>query len=181
MQEPTFRPSFLFKTQRSCDMGVLDTFRLDGCRALVTGSSMGIGFAIAKALASAGAHVVLNARSAERLAHAQAALAALGLSVSAERFDVTDAEAVKESVERIESGGPLDVLVPRAGIMDEDLGRAALAALALDPADCRAHALGFSWAACARQFLANLEPLASGRSVLTEWQQNGHGAVTQLT
>jgi glycosyltransferase involved in cell wall biosynthesis len=77
--------------------------------------------------------------------------------------------------------GPLDVLVPRAGIMDEDLGRAAHAALALDPADCRAHALGFSWAACARQFLANLEPLASGRSVLTEWQQNGHGAVTQLT
>jgi glycosyltransferase involved in cell wall biosynthesis len=76
--------------------------------------------------------------------------------------------------------GPLDVLAPSVGIMDEDLGRAARAALELDPADCRAHALGFSWVACARQFLANLEPLAPGRSVLTEWQQNGHGSVTQL-
>ena len=41
-------------------MTILDTFKLDGRRALVTGSSMGIGFAIAKALASAGAHVVLK-------------------------------------------------------------------------------------------------------------------------
>lgn len=97
-------------------MRVLDSFKLDGRRALVTGSSMGIGFAIAKALASAGAHVVLNARNAKRLADAQAALASLNFSVSAECFDVADAEAVKAAVERIESAGPLDVLVNNAGI-----------------------------------------------------------------
>ena len=55
--------------------------------------------------------------------------------------------------------GPLDVLAdPRIGCMDEDLGRAANAALALSRADCRSYALGFSWEACARQFLANLAP-----------------------
>ena len=97
-------------------MTILDTFKLDGRRALVTGSSMGIGFAIAKALASAGAHVVLNARNADRLAEAQAALAALNLSVSAECFDVAQPDAVTDAVTRIESTGPLDVLVNNAGI-----------------------------------------------------------------
>jgi len=76
--------------------------------------------------------------------------------------------------------GPLDVLTPRVGIMDEDLQKAAQAALALDPVDCRDHALTFSWEACARQFLANLEPLEPGGSVLTEWQQNLHGSVTEV-
>ena len=97
-------------------MTILDTFKLDGRRALVTGSSMGIGFAIAKALASAGAHVVLNARNADRLAEAQATLAALNLSVSAECFDVAQPDAVNDAVTRIESTGPLDVLVNNAGI-----------------------------------------------------------------
>lgn len=55
--------------------------------------------------------------------------------------------------------GPIDVLRdPKVAVLDEDLGRAARAALELDAADCRAFALGFSWEACARQFLSNLEP-----------------------
>lgn len=55
--------------------------------------------------------------------------------------------------------GPLDVLTdPRVGRMDQNLGLAALAALALSRDDCRAFALGFSWEACARQFLSNLAP-----------------------
>jgi glycosyltransferase involved in cell wall biosynthesis len=57
--------------------------------------------------------------------------------------------------------GPLDVLNADVGVMDEDLRRAALAALDLSSAACRAHALGYSWEACARQFLANLQPLPS--------------------
>lgn len=55
--------------------------------------------------------------------------------------------------------GPLDVVGGSpAGVLDEDLGRAALAALAIPPALCRAHAERFSWSACARMFLENLAP-----------------------
>jgi glycosyltransferase involved in cell wall biosynthesis len=57
--------------------------------------------------------------------------------------------------------GPLDVLGDApVGRLDDDLGRAALAALDIDPALCRAHALKFSWRRCAEEFLANLEPFA---------------------
>ncbi len=55
--------------------------------------------------------------------------------------------------------GPLDVLTdPRAGIMDDDLGRAAVGALALSRDAARAFALGFSWESSTRQFLSNLAP-----------------------
>ncbi len=67
------------------------TFRLDGRLALVTGSSAGIGLALARGLAQAGATVVLNGRDAARLAQAHAALAAEGLTVHARAFDVCDA------------------------------------------------------------------------------------------
>ncbi|MFM8556830.1 MAG: glucose 1-dehydrogenase [Betaproteobacteria bacterium] len=97
-------------------MSVIDTFRLNGRRALVTGSSMGIGFAIAQALASAGAHVVLNARTRATLDQAHDQLAAQGLAVSSQCFDVTDANAVREAIAHIEDQGPLDILVNNAGI-----------------------------------------------------------------
>lgn len=59
--------------------------------------------------------------------------------------------------------GPLDVLGDSpAGCLDEDLGKAALTALSIEPGLCRAHALGFSWEVSARQFLANLDPFDSG-------------------
>ena len=57
-------------------MNVLDSFRLDGRLALVTGSSAGLGLAIARGLAQAGARVVLNGRDAARLAQAEAQLKA---------------------------------------------------------------------------------------------------------
>ena len=92
------------------------TFRLDGRMALVTGSSTGIGYALARALAQAGAAVVLNARNSTRLAQAQAALAAQGLTVHARAFDVTDSAAVQAAVASIEAGiGPIDILVNNAG------------------------------------------------------------------
>jgi glycosyltransferase involved in cell wall biosynthesis len=57
--------------------------------------------------------------------------------------------------------GPLDVVGDApVGRLDDDLRRAALAALDADPALCRAHALGFSWRRCAEEFLANLESFA---------------------
>jgi len=53
--------------------------------------------------------------------------------------------------------GPKDVIRDsRVGILDHDLQRAALQALSLNPRDCRRYAQGFSWEACARQFLGNL-------------------------
>ncbi len=56
--------------------------------------------------------------------------------------------------------GPLDVIgTSGAGVLDADLRRAALAALAIPRERARAHALTFSWAECARQFVAQLCPI----------------------
>ena len=63
-------------------------FDLSGRRALITGSSMGIGFALAKGLSAAGAQVVLNARNAERLEEAAEKLRATGADVLTLAFDV---------------------------------------------------------------------------------------------
>jgi 1,2-diacylglycerol 3-alpha-glucosyltransferase/glucuronosyltransferase len=61
--------------------------------------------------------------------------------------------------------GPLDVIGDSgAGVLDEDLGRAALAALAISRERCRAHALRYTWAASADQFVNNLWPLAGTRA-----------------
>ncbi len=93
------------------------SFDLTGRTALVTGSSKGIGLALAQALASAGARIVLNARDAARLEQARAALAARGHEVHALAFDVTDADAVERGVAAIEAGiGPIDILVNNAGM-----------------------------------------------------------------
>jgi gluconate 5-dehydrogenase len=93
------------------------TFRLDGRVALVTGSSTGIGLAIARGLAESGAVVVLNARQESRLEAAAAELAAAGHAVHRQAFDVSDETAVGGAVERIEREvGPIDILVNNAGM-----------------------------------------------------------------
>jgi gluconate 5-dehydrogenase len=93
------------------------TFRLDGRLALVTGSSAGIGLALARGLAEAGARVVLNGRDAKRLSSAAQQLRDAGHDVSAHGFDVTDRAAVDAAIEAIESGiGPIDILVNNAGL-----------------------------------------------------------------
>ena len=94
------------------------TFRLDGRLALVTGSSAGIGLALARGLAQSGATVVLNGRDAARLDAARALLAGEGLAaVHAQGFDVCDADAVEQGVAAIESAvGPIDILVNNAGM-----------------------------------------------------------------
>lgn len=92
------------------------TFRLDGRVALVTGSSAGIGLALARALAQAGARVVLNGRDAGKLAAAAAKLRGEGLAVGEQAFDVCDAAAVEAAVAAIEAGvGPIDILFNNAG------------------------------------------------------------------
>ena len=94
-----------------------NSFRLDGRLALVTGSSAGIGFALARALGEAGAAVVLNGRDALKLAQAVAVLRAEGLSVHTSNFDVTQALTVQAAIDDIESSiGPIEILVNNAGM-----------------------------------------------------------------
>ena len=94
-----------------------DTFRLDGRLALVTGSSSGIGLALARGLGQAGARLVLNGRDAAKLATAAASLRELGLTVFERAFDVTDLAASEAAVAAIEAEiGAIDILVNNAGL-----------------------------------------------------------------
>ncbi|MEM7405149.1 MAG: SDR family oxidoreductase [Pseudomonadota bacterium] len=92
-------------------------FALTGRRALITGSSKGIGYALAEGLASAGACIVLNGRDQHRLDAAATALRSNGADVVTAAFDVTDCEAVHAAVRHVESEhGPIDILVNNAGM-----------------------------------------------------------------
>jgi gluconate 5-dehydrogenase len=86
-------------------------FDLSGRRALVTGSSQGIGLALARGLADAGAAIVLNGRDEAKLAAVEPA--------GADRlaFDVTDHAAVRAAIDGYEaSTGALDIVVNNAGV-----------------------------------------------------------------
>lgn len=92
-------------------------FDLSGRRALVTGSSQGIGLSLALGLGRAGAAIVLNGRDAAKLDGAVAELREEGLTAEAATFDVSDSAAVKAGIDRIEAEiGPIDILVNNAGI-----------------------------------------------------------------
>ena len=96
---------------------VLKTFDLTGRTALITGSSSGIGHALAGGLAGAGARIVLNGRDAAKLERAAERLRGEGAFVVSAPFDVTDGAAVTEAVARIEAEvGPIDILVNNAGM-----------------------------------------------------------------
>ncbi|CAB3638419.1 Gluconate 5-dehydrogenase [Paraburkholderia phenoliruptrix] len=95
----------------------LKLFDLTGRRALITGSSTGIGFALARGLAGAGAEVVLNGRGEARLAEAVKRLREEGARAHAACFDVTSPQAVEAAIARIEREiGPIDILVNNAGM-----------------------------------------------------------------
>lgn len=89
------------------------SLRLDGRRALVVGASSGIGLGSAVALAEAGAHVTLAARSVERLEDAVEALRSKGYSAAALALDVQDVVATERIVA---ASGPFDVLTNSAGL-----------------------------------------------------------------
>jgi gluconate 5-dehydrogenase len=92
-------------------------FDLSGKVALVTGASRGLGWAMAQSLATAGAHVALNARDEGALARRVAELAAQGLSGEACAFDVTDSNLVQRCVADLaQRHGRLDIVVANAGI-----------------------------------------------------------------
>ena len=87
--------------------------------ALVTGSSTGIGLAIAEALGKSGARVILNARDGQRCAQAAERLRGDGIDAVAEAFDVRDDQAVSDAFRRLEARGfGVDLLVSNAGVQD---------------------------------------------------------------
>jgi len=93
-------------------------FSLEGKNALVTGGAYGIGFAIAEALAGAGARIAFNCRSQKNLDQALADYKAKGIDAHGYICDVTDEEAVKQLVEQIHQDlGQIDILVNNAGII----------------------------------------------------------------
>ena len=96
----------------------MDNFRLDGKVALITGASYGIGFAIAKAMAAAGARIVFNDIKQELVDKGLAAYKAEGIDAAGYVCDVTDEDAVNALVKRIETEvGNIDILVNNAGII----------------------------------------------------------------
>jgi gluconate 5-dehydrogenase len=96
---------------------MLSLFSLSGKRALVTGSSRGIGFGIAEALAGAGAEIIINGRDTETLGAAAERLATAGAAVRAVAFDVTDEQSVADGIGWCEAElGPIDILVNNAGV-----------------------------------------------------------------
>ena len=100
-------------------MSVLDRFRIDGKVAVVTGASSGLGVAFAKALAEAGANLVLGARREDRLPETGKLVEAAGRKFVAKRTDVTKPEDCDALIATaIESFGRVDILV------NNEIGRA---------------------------------------------------------
>jgi gluconate 5-dehydrogenase len=96
---------------------ILKKFDLAGRIALVTGSSAGIGFALARGLAQAGATLILNARSQDKLEHAAEQLRQEGATAYTASFDVTAGDAVTAAINGIEKDiGAIDILVNNAGM-----------------------------------------------------------------
>ncbi len=94
------------------DLAKTPSFRIDGKRALITGAGRGLGLAAASALADAGAHVTLAARTAKEIEEAADAIRARGQRAVTLTIDVRDVDAVKAKIAAAE---PFDILVNNAG------------------------------------------------------------------
>ena len=99
-------------------MDYINNYSLEGKVALITGASYGIGFAIAKAMAGAGATIVFNDIKQELVDKGVAAYAEIGIQAHGYVCDVTDEDAVNAMVAQIEKEvGVVDILVNNAGII----------------------------------------------------------------
>ena len=139
-------------------------FRLDGKVALVTGASRGLGWAMARALATQGARVVLNGRDASTLAARVADLGAQGLQAEAAAFDVTDTDAMIAAVQATAARhGRLDIVCANAGVQH----RSPVTAFPLDDfrrvIDTNLTAV---WA-LAREAARVMQPAGRGRIIVT--------------
>jgi gluconate 5-dehydrogenase len=96
----------------------LDLFSLKGKVALVTGATHGLGMAMAEGLAAAGATIIVNGRSMDRVKSAVEVFQKKGFSAYGYAFDVTNENEVNVQFDRIESEiAPIDILVNNAGII----------------------------------------------------------------
>ena len=95
----------------------LKLFDLSGKRALITGSSQGIGQALAQGLAGAGAAIVLNGRNDAKLQSAASDLRGRGATVQTLAFDATNHAAVRAAIDGFEADhGAIDILINNAGM-----------------------------------------------------------------
>lgn len=96
----------------------LSLFDLTGKRALVTGATHGLGMSMAAGLANAGAQLIINDISQEKLDQAIEEYKKMGIDAKGYLFDVTDEAAVIANVAKIEAEvGPIDILINNAGII----------------------------------------------------------------
>ncbi|MEJ6980908.1 gluconate 5-dehydrogenase [Pedobacter sp. P351] len=96
----------------------LSLFDLTGKNALITGATHGLGMSMATGLARSGAQIIINDISEEKLNTAIEEYANNGIKAYGYLFDVTNEEAVKENIAKIEvEVGPIDILVNNAGII----------------------------------------------------------------
>ena len=99
------------------DVPVDGLFCLHGKTALITGSTRGIGFALAQGLGAAGAEILVNGRQSDAVADAVSLLAAKSVKASGFVADVTDSDQVTEAIDSYESdNGPIDILINNAGM-----------------------------------------------------------------
>ena len=91
-------------------------FDLHGRTALVTGSSQGIGLALARGLGEHGARIVVNGRDAGKAQAARDALEKDGIEAGVCLFDVTDAESVEAAIAALDAERPIDILINNAGM-----------------------------------------------------------------
>ena len=146
-------------------MTILDRFSQKGRIALVTGAARGLGFEIARALAEAGAHVVVTGRTAATLDDAVEKIVAAGGRASAAAFDIADRAAQRQTLADIERRhGRLDVLVNNVGARN----RRSLAELSDEDID--------------DLILTDLAAAASlSRDAAALMKRNGHGRLIAVT
>src|ERR1700694_1480435 len=103
-------------------MGIFDSLRLDGKRALVTGGSRGLGRSMALALAEVGADVIITARPDDTLAATAAEIRAFGRTAWTITADMgAPAECEKACAKAIVEMGPIDVLINNVGNREENV------------------------------------------------------------
>lgn len=96
----------------------MNLFDLNGKRALITGGTHGLGMAMAKGLGLAGAELIINGTTPEKMEDALKQYKEAGLKATGYLFDVTDDRATESFVAKIENEiGPIDILVNNAGII----------------------------------------------------------------